>query len=463
MTSEETVIACLLANTYNEREKRWSVNLSDVPFLRAEHFSNELLGRLFTIFQNANEKGRVENFVSIFEELGDIEGIPQDDIQNYVKDLYRSYVTTVQFVPCAKKVYKDWRKRNAIALINHTNFSFENFDDELSEVIDELTALRTFSEEESGQSLADLAELYANSYPKDEASMGVMTGISELDDILGGTQGGDLCFIGARPSAGKSAFANQIALHFESCKKKVGFFNLEMQKDAVYERFLAHQSKVSLSAIRGRRGTSIWEEEELENANRELRKIKNLIFYTGTFTASKIRQIVERDKLEVVVIDYLQLLKTDGRYSNRTSEVGAISHAIKAIAMDFNIPIFPLVQLNRAVELRDNKEPTLADIRESGDIEQDASQVVFLWTVPNPADKNDTSNKMCRVAKNRNGALDEVPLKFDGMCMNFTCASKPKDGGFKSPKEQYDGHHSKPFKEDQMTLDDMPFIEGGRT
>jgi replicative DNA helicase len=236
-----------------------------------------------------------------------------------------------------------------------------------------------------------------------------------------------------------------------------------MQKDAVYERFLAHQSKVSLSAIRGRRGTSIWEEEELENANRKLREIKNLIFYTGTFTASKIRQIVERDKLDVVIIDYLQLLKSDGHYNNRASEVGEISHAIKAIAMDFDIPIFPLVQLNRAVEMRDDKEPTLSDIRESGDIEQDASQVIFLWTIPNQNDKDDTSSKGCRVAKNRNGQLGSVRFKFNGEVMRFEIVPKAEKPPARSTKESMSYAFTKPLPEDQygfntsVTEDELPF------
>ena len=183
-----------------------------------------------------------------------------------------------------------------------------------------------------------------------------------------------------------------------------------------------------------------------------MRNVKNLIFYTGTFTASKVRRIVERDKLDVVIIDYLQLLKSDGHYNNRASEVGEISHAIKAIAMDFNIPIFPLVQLNRAVEMRDDKEPTLSDIRESGDIEQDASQVIFLWTIPNPNDKDDTSSKGCRVAKNRNGQLGSVRFKFHGEVMKFEVVTKDGTPPAKSPKESKSYAFVEPLPEDQMEL-----------
>lgn len=446
MTSEENVISCLL-NNWDEK-----VDLSQVPFLKPEHFANELLGKVFGFFLEASENGRAENYFTISEKLKDIESIPQEDVQRYITQLFKDNVTSVAFVPCAKNVVTEYRKRTAISLLNHTQFSFDGLDDELSEVIEELSALRSMTAEETGVSLAEMAEMYADSYPKGDDDNSIGTGIEELDTILGGTQGGDLCFIGARPSAGKSAFANQIALHFEQCKKKVGFFNLEMQKNAVYERFLASGSRVSLSGIRGRRSVSVWEEESLTIANQKMRNVKNLIFYTGTFTASKVRRIVERDKLDVVIIDYLQLLKSDGHYNNRASEVGEISHAIKAIAMDFNIPIFPLVQLNRAVEMRDDKEPTLSDIRESGDIEQDASQVIFLWTIPNPNDKDDTSSKGCRVAKNRNGQLGSVRFKFHGEVMKFEVVTKDGTPPAKSPKESKSYAFVEPLPEDQMEL-----------
>ena len=446
MTSEENVISCLL-NNWDEK-----VDLSQVPFLKPEHFANELLGKVFGFFLEASENGRAENYFTISEKLKDIESIPQEDVQGYITQLFKDNVTSVSFVPCAKNVVTEYRKRTAISLLNHTQFSFDGLDNELSEVIEELSALRSMTAEETGVSLAEMAEMYADSYPKGDDDNSIGTGIEDLDTILGGTQGGDLCFIGARPSAGKSAFANQIALHFEQCKKKVGFFNLEMQKNAVYERFLASESRVSLSGIRGRRSVSVWEEESLSIANQKMRNVKNLIFYTGTFTASKVRRIVERDKLDVVIIDYLQLLKSDGHYNNRASEVGEISHAIKAIAMDFNIPIFSLVQLNRAVEMRDDKEPTLSDIRESGDIEQDASQVIFLWTIPNPADKDDTSSKGCRVAKNRNGQLGSARLKFHGEVMKFEVVTKDGTPPAKSPKESKSYAFVEPLPEDQIEL-----------
>lgn len=461
MTNEEAVVSCLLNSGV-----LGDADVSQIPFLRPEHFGSELLGFVFRFFLEADEKGEKANYLSInaiSERLFDANGIPQEETQKYLYKLFQDNTTSAMFVSCANAVIVDYKRRTASRLLENTHFGAEGLDDALQDVIEELSALQTLTTEENGMSLADMAETYADSYPKGDDDGSINTGIEDLDKILGGTQGGDLCFIGARPSAGKSAFANQIALHFEQCKKKVGFFNLEMQRSAVYERFLASGSRVSLSGIRGRRSVSVWEEESLDVANKKMRNIKNLVFYTGSFTASKIRRIVKRDKLDVVIIDYLQLLKSDGHYNNRASEVGEISHAIKAIAMDFNIPIFPLVQLNRAVEMRDDKEPTLSDIRESGDIEQDASQVIFLWTIPNPANKDDTSNKGCRVAKNRNGQLGSVRFKFHGEVMKFEVVPKVEKSPARSTKESMSYAFTKPLPEDQyafntsVTEDELPF------
>lgn len=445
MTSEETVIGCLL---------KGDVKISSIPFLKAEHFADSLLGEVFSIFVRSAERGETENIQTISEKVADIPGIPLADIMTRLAALYRDLLTDTVFVRCAESVFRDFRKRTATAILSNASFSFENLDSELEALIAELTSLRTQDVGDMGMSVAEMALLYRDAYPKELSEVGIQTGIKGLDKLLGGTNGGDLCFIGARPSAGKSAFANQLSRQFAKEKKKVGFFNLEMQRDSVYERLLSNQAKVSLSRIRGAMKPDVDEEERLDRANLALQKVTNIIFYTGTFTAEKIRMIVERDKLEVVIIDYMQLVKSTSRYSNRASEVGEISHAIKAIAMDFNIPIFPLVQLNRAVEMRDDKEPTLSDIRESGDIEQDASQVIFLWTVPNKEDKDDTSLKGCRVAKNRNGQLGTVMLHFKGDEMRFEEVLLDGEPKVKSVKESKEYAFNETFGDDQY---DLPF------
>lgn len=156
------------------------------------------------------------------------------------------------------------------------------------------------------------------------------------------------------------------------------------------------------------------EKERFEMANKSLSKFQILIS-SGTKTISQIRNECRHQELDCIVIDYLQLVKADVRYQSRASEVGAISKAIKALAMELNIPIIALSQLNRTSEMRDTKEPTMGELREAGDIEQDASIIILLWNL----DSEDKTRKGLKVDKNRQGETGRIVYRFDGGKMRF--------------------------------------------
>ena len=141
----------------------------------------------------------------------------------------------------------------------------------------------------------------------------------------------------------------------------------------------------------------------------------NVLISTGSKTVGEIRAESRHQQFEVIIIDYLQLIKADRRYSNRASEVGDISKAVKALAMELHIPIVLLSQLNRTSEIRDTKEPTMSELRESGDIEQDASNIILLWNVS----EEDKKYKGLKVEKQRQGENMKEGLKFDGEHMRF--------------------------------------------
>ena len=141
-----------------------------------------------------------------------------------------------------------------------------------------------------------------------------------------------------------------------------------------------------------------------------------MYLHSGPVKTSEIRSECKYLGLDYIVIDYLQLMQSDQWYPNRVNEVGAISKAVKAIAMDLKVPIILLSQLNRTSETRTTKEPELQDLRESGDIEQDASFVMFLWNM----DEDDVTRKGSKLAKNRQGELVKVELSFDGARMTFS-------------------------------------------
>ena len=164
--------------------------------------------------------------------------------------------------------------------------------------------------------------------------------------------------------------------------KRVGFYNLEMQEKQVYERFVVAQSGIGLTRLRRAKKFLGDEEERFKKANKTLLERDNIVITTGSKSMSEIRSESRHMGYDVIIIDYLQLLKPDKSYwGNRYAEVGAISKAIKSLAMELNIPIIALSQLNRVSEARETKEPTMAELREAGDIEQDASVIILLWNV----------------------------------------------------------------------------------
>ena len=235
--------------------------------------------------------------------------------------------------------------------------------------------------------------------------------LEKLDNTLGGLEGGDMIVIGARPAVGKSAFVTQIAINLADRKKKIAFYNLEMSDKQVYERLLSRKSRIGLNRIRRARSFLGDEKDRFDKANQELKK-STLFIRSGAVTVSQIRNECRHLDLDCIVIDYIQLLRADIHYQSRANEVGAISKAIKALAMELNIPIIALSQLNRVSEMRQDKVPTMGELREAGDIEQDASIILLMWNIVD-------DKKGLKVEKNRQGILSTEVLRFDGDNMQF--------------------------------------------
>ena len=208
--------------------------------------------------------------------------------------------------------------------------------------------------------------------------------------------------------------------------KRIGFYNLEMSEKQVYERLLSNQSGIRLNRIRRAIQFLGDEKERFERANQTLGKM-DILISSGTKSVSEIRNECRHQELNCIIIDYLQLVRADTRYQSRASEVGAISKAIKALAMELNVPIIALSQLNRTSEMRETKEPTMGELREAGDIEQDASIIILLWNL----DNEDKTRKGLKVDKNRQGELGKIVYRFDGNEMRFQETEeelKSKDG-----------------------------------
>ncbi len=263
--------------------------------------------------------------------------------------------------------------------------------------------------------IATLEEIWGR---KDGALTGVSSGFIDLDNLTAGFQASDLIVIAARPSMGKTALALNIAFNAAyKAGKPVGFFSLEMSKEQLVRRLLSSVGQVDASQIRRASFLSSDEWRKLQEAAGELLDCPLYVDDSPAATVleirAKSRRLRAEGKLELAIIDYLQLMRGRGEARSREQEISEISRSLKALAKELNIPVIALSQLSREPEKRERKRPQLADLRESGAIEQDADVVIFIYRDemynPNSADKGVAE---VIVAKQRNGPTDTLKLSF---------------------------------------------------
>lgn len=256
---------------------------------------------------------------------------------------------------------------------------------------------------------------------------GIPTGFTDLDLMLAGLQKSDLLILAARPSVGKTSLALDIARQVAvEAKQPVGIFSLEMSKDQLIDRMLCAQAHVDLWKMRTGRLT---DDEDFSNIGHAMGVLADApIFIDDTATANvmeirtKARRLKSEHGLALLVIDYLQLMESRRFTDNRVQEVAEITRSLKGLARELNIPILALSQLSRAVESRTPPIPKLADLRESGSIEQDSDVVLFIYREAFAKGEADQSRKNVaeiHIAKHRNGPTGRVELFFDENRVSF--------------------------------------------
>lgn len=382
--------------------------------LRPEMFVSELLGRMYLEFQRGYDNHYEVNALILTQKIQDNK-YPEEVILREIKNCVSDALTSVTIKSHAQIIRDDYKTSLFRKVLNDISPYSGEIDKQIAETINELEALQD-DRKVSSKSLSNIVKENKDKYFKDNEDEKTYIGFPKLDDLLGGLEGGDVIIIGARPAVGKSAFVTQITSNLAKRNKRVGFYNLEMQEKQMYERFVVSESGIGLTRLRRAKKFLGDEKEKFDRANEALEKQDNIVITTGSKTVSDIRSESRHMGYDVVIIDYLQLLKADKQYrGNRYAEVGAISKAIKALAMELNIPIIALSQLNRVSEMKETKEPTMAELREAGDIEQDASVIILMWNLS----QEDRSKKGCKVEKQRQGRIGKEILNFNGDLMKF--------------------------------------------
>lgn len=264
--------------------------------------------------------------------------------------------------------------------------------------------------------------------PDRDLYKGIPTGIRELDDTITGLNRSDLIILAARPGMGKTSFALNIARHAAvTAQKRVAFFSLEMAREQLASRLLATESLVSGTKLRtGELNDGEW--ARLIEGGDILSKASIYLDDNSSITVPEMKAKIRRLKnVDLVIIDYLQLMNSAKRIDNRVQEISEITRNLKIMAKELNIPVIALSQLARGSEKRTEHRPVLSDLRDSGSIEQDADIVLFLYRenyyqndADAPKEDEDMNSGECIVAKNRHGEIKTVPLHWQGEFMRFT-------------------------------------------
>ncbi len=271
------------------------------------------------------------------------------------------------------------------------------------------------------QALPALIDQIDDLYNNPNKPRGLPTGFIDFDTKTGGLRGGDLLIIAGRPSMGKTTLAINMAEHAalkEGIRASVAIFSLEMPAEQILTRMLSSVGSVHLGNIRsGKLSEDDW--PRITGATKQLQDAKIFIDDTPALTPTELRARARRIKrehgLDLIVVDYLQLMSVPGTKENRATEISEISRGLKALAKEIHCPVIALSQLNRGVEQRENKKPVMSDLRESGAIEQDADMILLIYR--DEVYNKDTPKKGVAdidLAKHRNGETGDIRLTFRG-------------------------------------------------
>ncbi|MFN0263274.1 replicative DNA helicase [Tepidamorphus sp. 3E244] len=466
LEAEQALLGAILVN--NEAYYRVS------DFLEPGHFHDGVHARIFDVLSQVVRAGKTATPVTLKTFLDGDPPVGDLTVPQYLTRLAAAATTVINAADYGR-VVRDLATRRELIGVGEdlVNMAFEAAADQPPAKQIEVAEQRLYELAESdkygsgfvgfAQAVRGAVDMANNAYKRDGHVSGVATGLRDVDEMLGGMQPSDLVILAGRPAMGKTALATNIAYAMAQAHKTeiqqdgrektvngaiVGFFSLEMSAEQLATRILSERSSIGSDRIRrGKIGQD--EFQRLVDAARELEQIPLYIDATGGLTiaqlAARARRLKRQRGLDMIVVDYLQLLQGSKRAGDsRVQEITEITTGLKALAKELDVPILALSQLSRQVEARDDKRPQLADLRESGSIEQDADVVLFVYReeyyLKNRKPKEGTEdfltweNEMeavhgiaeLIVGKQRHGPTGTVNLQFDG---EFTRFSNYAHGG----------------------------------
>ncbi len=445
--AEQSVIGTILVS--NEIFDEISTIIS------SNNFYDPMHQKIFGAIENLIFKGMLANPITLknhFENEKDEINIP-----DYLVKITKFSTSSRQAIEYSKIIYDMFVRRELVKISENTidsaklkdlNISGQNIIENSEKLLFDLAEKGSFKSSlvKFDEALKFTIEMASNAYKNEEGIVGVPTGLRDLDDRLGGLHKSDLVIIAGRPSMGKTALATNIAFNaaknIQENKKKssIAFFSLEMSSEQLSTRILAEQSRIKSNDIRRGRIS----DEQFDKFIETSKNISELPLYIDETPAISIAAVSNRARrikrlfgLDMVVVDYIQLMRATNNKDGRVQEISEITQGLKALAKELSVPVLALSQLSRAVEQRDDKKPQLSDLRESGSIEQDADVVMFVYREayylerkePRPATvehaewlskMNEISNiAEIIISKQRHGPTGNVNLEFEAMFTKF--------------------------------------------
>ncbi len=420
--------------------------------------------KIYEVIESLNNKGMIANPITLknfFEKdnmLNEVGGT------EYLVKLTRFSSSAKQAIDYAKIIHEMYLRRELIQISDKlsTDTISANKEDQNAESIIEETEKSLFDLAERGtfsqsflkfnKALDQTIEMATLAMQNDQGIVGVPTGLKDLDEKLGGLHKSDLIILAGRPSMGKTALATNIAYNAaQNISKReenssIAFFSLEMSSEQLSTRILSEQARIKSDDIRRGKVT----EEEINRYIETSRNIYNLPLYIDETPAITIATLCNRARrikrlfgLSLIVVDYIQLMRSSSnKNESRVQEISEITQGLKALAKELSVPVLALSQLSRAVEQRDDKQPQLADLRESGSIEQDADVVMFVYREAYYLERKqpklgsiehaEWQSKMNDVngladiilGKQRHGPTGTVKVEFEGIYTKFKDLSR---------------------------------------
>ena len=445
--AEQSVIGSILVS--NELFDEINIIVS------SKNFYDPMHQKIFNAIEKLIYSGMLANPITLknyFENEKDEINIP-----DYLVKITKFSTSVRQTIEYSKLIYDLFVKRELVkisenvidaAKLNDLDSDGQSIIENFERSLFDLAEKGSFSSSlvKFDEAMKMTIEMASNAYKNDEGIVGVPTGLTDLDDRLGGLHKSDLLIIAGRPSMGKTALATNIAFNAakkiqeDGRKSTIAFFSLEMSSEQLSTRILAEQARIKSNDIRRGRIS----EEQFDKFIETSKNISELPLYIDETPAITIAALSNRARrikrlygLDMVVVDYIQLMRAANFRDGRVQEISEITQGLKALAKELSVPVLALSQLSRAVEQRDDKKPQLADLRESGSIEQDADVVMFVFREayylerkePQPATvehaewqskMNDIANRAeIIIGKQRHGPTGNVFLEFEAMFTRF--------------------------------------------